>query len=660
MLIRRGRSYQPIGAFSSSPSAFLAAVLSFAAGVLIYLPTLSFRFLWDDTEFILNNPFLRDPSGLWTVFHRFFASDVAPILGGARPLWVASLVWDHWLWGLNPAGYHLTNALLHGANSALAAALAFRLLNRPWAALALGLAFALHPVHAETVAAVGFRTDLLCLLFVQISALAFWRAFPATPEEPSSPPMRAGFYAVSLSAFGAALLAKEMAAPLPAALWVWDFFRISGKRLLKRSLLILPFLLVLSLYGYQRQRRSGYDLSQSVSFARLLAPLESLAGGATVPVRAEAGPSGPEAVPAAGAVYKHAAVNAATMLPVFARYVGNLLWPFALCPDYDVPVRARLSSPGVLAAGALLAAGLVLLWRGRRSSPVFSWGLAWFFLFLAPVSNVIPVANLMADRYLYVPSLGFLLAAAAAVQWGAERLDALSERIRGRFRRGTLALAAALGLAWTGQTLAYSRVWRDSWTLFSRATECAPANFRPWYNLGLAYEREGQWEKAVSHYRQAAERGPHRSEIYVNMGHCYERLQNDPAAEAAYRQALRANPRDPLAHFNLGLLASREGRWGEAEERLRAAMGFSPRFSRAGLELGNVFFAQKKWGEALDRYLEVVVWEPSWDEALYLAGKTYEAQGHKNAALQIWKRFLERHPRSPRRAEVEAKLAASR
>jgi Tfp pilus assembly protein PilF len=675
---------------AAGPSVARAAALSAFAAFVLYLPTLSFGFLWDDTAFILRNPFLKDPSHLWQVFVHFFAREVAPVAGGARPLWIATLVWDRWIWDLNPVGYHLTNVLLHALVSGLAAVLAARLLgadrpgsngrvspsaDRPgsngrasntagWPALAVGLAFAVHPVHVEPVAAVTFRPDLLAAAFTLASCLAYLAFSDGTRPRGA----RAAAYAGALAAYGAALLAKESAAPLPAVLWALDWVRgrsahgearpldpgrpahgearpldpgrpahgearpfdsgrpahgearpfDSGRpaspwaRPFRRVLVYLPFFLLLAGYAHLHRLRFDYDLRKSTVSqqdagslsGRLLFGEPPASGEARPldegrpasgearpldegrPASGQARPFGeePPAVAAAspgaarpgaeGAVYTDPAACVATMAPVFGRYVLHLLWPAGQSPDYDVPVRRSPFAPAPALGLLALAAAVAVVVAARRRAPAAAWGMAWFLLFLTPVANVVPVVNLMADRYLYLPSFGLFLAVAAAVVEFRRRRPAVPGR----------AVAAAAGLllaAWAVLATGYARVWRDDLTLFTEAARTAPGNFRPWYNLGLAHQRRGDWRRAADAYRRAAEQGPGRPEVYVNLGRAQEALGDPAAAEAAYLEALKADPKDALAHYNLGSLRFARGDHRAAADAYRAALDASDRFLAA-------------------------------------------------------------------------------
>lgn len=640
-----------------------AALLSALAGFVVYLPTVGFGFVWDDTAFILQNEYIRHPLHILKVFVEFFSPAVSQIAGGARPLWVASLAADFSVWGMRAGGFHFTNVLLHAANCGLAALIAFRLFGAPRIALGVGLAFALHPIHVESVAAIGFRTDLLAFLFAGL-------AFLLLDGPAATPARRAG----ALACYGLGLLAKEAMAPLPAVLFVWEALNAPRERLRRTALLYAPFAVLLALYVFHHEQRFKYNLSESVSSvadaARVRPSSSDWADASTAlpdPTErlARALPSanawavdddrgagssdgaaqgaGTPARPLA-AVYVDPAANVATMSAVFGRYVGKMLFPFRLCADYDVPVRTSLLSPPALGSLALFFGGLVLAWRVRRSDPALAWGLAWFYLFLAPVSNIVPLVNLMAERYLYIPSLGFLLAAAAALR-----------RLPWKPRWG-VPLAAAVALAWTAKTAAHSFVWRNAATLFTETIHCAPRNFRAWYNAGLAYQREGLWEKALSYYRQAAERGPHRGEIYVNMGRCHEQLGNPGAAEVAYREALRLDPADPLALLNLGNLRYNAG-------DLDAAVGFYVKARDADrsmflpqANLGKALVAKKDFAAA-QKALQQAIWlNPSSEEVRFLLGVVADQIGTSEDIYVAWETYLQFHPGSPHRAAIEQRL----
>lgn len=341
-----------------------------ACAVVVYGGALWNQWAWDDGPIIYSNAFVHQASALWRAFA---ASYWPPSMGGGlyRPLAIASYALD-WQLG-SVAWFHAVNLLWHAAASVMVSALA-----RRWsgdrAALVAGLIFAVHPVHVEAVANVIGRAELMMTVF---GALAVYAAVHQD---------RLGW---SLAATAAALLSKENGAVVPALIaWAW----------------------ILGLAPRPSRRRLAAYL---VGWATL--------GVIYALVRARV------LAPYAGIYTQAAQFIGATPLQVrltavaaFADFARLLLWPLTLRADYSPNERTLVTSPVDprfllgLACGAAWLALIGLAWRrGRR---VEAYGLGWIGIALAPVANLLfPVGVLVAERTLYLPSMGLALAAGAAL-----------------------------------------------------------------------------------------------------------------------------------------------------------------------------------------------------------------------------------------------------
>jgi protein O-mannosyl-transferase len=253
---------------------------------------------------------------------------------------------------------------------------------------------------------------------------------------------------------------------------------------------------------------------------------------------------------------------AATMGPVWLRYLGLIAWPSGLSVVHDVPIRSSWDAWAILGWAGLAAwcgAGLALLWRGK---PVTLASFILFALPLAPVSQVLfPLENLMADRYLYLSALGPCLAASAA-------LGSLG-------RAGpttTVLLAASVGAATFGR----SAVFADSVRLFRDATAKTETSGIAPYQLGQAYEDRGDDAQAIRAYEQVLERAPPPAEVARrasnNLAKLYARTGRLDAAEDLLRRSRLSWPDDPKILGNLAEVLARQGRTAEAKRSFEELM----------------------------------------------------------------------------------------
>jgi tetratricopeptide (TPR) repeat protein len=576
-----------------------AAVL--AATVLVSVGgALAAGFVWDDKPLIVDNPSIRRADGVphlllssfWDTgdkhdrFRAFF-----------RPLVSLSFAIDHALWGLRPFGFHLTNLLLHFGCTWLVYRIAVAEGLGALAALAGAALFAAHPVHVESVAWICGRTDVLCTLFALGSFLLYRRARTSG--------RRVAFRAGSVSLFLAALFAKEMAATLPLLIGLDAFLthpggsrRVSfGERLLTSVITVAPYAAALALYVAAR--------------AAVL----------------------PAAIPL---LDLPAEAWAATATWVVARYLILLLLPIGLDAHYpDVPFESAMRAPVLLAAWILVivvAAGVALARRGSRAA----YWLAFLLVALAPVMLFGRFGDvILADRFLYLPSVGAALLAAFA-------LGALADRPRGRRIAGVVTLCLVGVLAATAA--ARTRVWRDDMALFSDMLRTSPHSALVHNNIGMALYQQQQIDPAVEHFRQALTIEPSYAMAHNNLAAALERRGERALAARPYERALDLAPGMVMAEQNYGHLQVELGRTEEGLSRLRALAASHPDSAEVQFAAGHAAWRTGHVRLAL-RYLDrAIEADPSHARAHYVTGHILAADGRTTQAAVAMRRYLELGP----------------
>jgi tetratricopeptide (TPR) repeat protein len=508
----------------------LAPALAFVLALALYVPTLEFGFVWDDPISLDVARSTRTPSGMMSAFagHAFAAAE--PALGSEsvieyyRPVWAMSLGIDHALWGDRPFGFHLTNVLLHAVTSALVAIVAFGVLGSGvWAFLA-GALFAVHPVHVEAVAWISARSDLLVTLFL-LAALVAYRAYRLRG--------RARDGVLCLLSFAAALGSKETAIVFPA-LGLLEELRL-GMR------------------GRVRFAAPSVLAAMSVGFMVLRSSV--------------VGPA-PPSLP-----FGQRWLEAPAIL---LEYLRLMVVPHPLRVLYDRPTPTPMAA--VLAVGVLAALACVA-WLARRHRGV-GFGIGWLLITLGPVLGIVATLRPapIAERYLYLPSFGGVLAFSAGVAWFAASAPAPGSPSR---RDPGLLLRRAVVIAGSGLILVVcvilavrqSAAWRDRDVLAARMVADAPRSPLAHEAHGLALERQGDWAAARDAFRRGHTLAPDLAASLYNAGRMEERLGNVEAAARDYRDALALNPRYGAAAFALGHAFETLGRWNEAVVAYRYAAG---------------------------------------------------------------------------------------
>ena len=459
----------------------LAASVAFA----LFASTLSFQFLnWDDDRYVLQNPWIRSWS-LENLIHIL----TKPYFANFLPLHLLSYSLDYSLWGLNPFGYHLQSVLLHALNAALVWRVVRRMFGGRALPLLAALFFATNPAHVEAVAWISIRKDLLSTMFALGSLELYLRGRGTGKAIPIA-------YIGSILCFTLALLAKVTAVTLPAFFLLLDCYRgkeISVRSLERRDLTNkIPFILVgswLAMLNRSAQAQAGAILHQE--------PLTQ------------------------AMVKGHAAWN----------YLGLLLGFLSGNPDRDLPALTRNPATILLSiAGlALLPAAAWLAYRAKDRALFL--GSSWIFITLLPALGF-PLVTYMADRYLYLPSVGFCWMLGAVILRLASRVgDARSRQVT----LGTLALAPMA--FFTIRTVQYLPVWRDSESLWTYAM-ARSRDYRPYTNLAQIRIRQNRLEEAERLLLTAAQ-GHDDPYTYQNLSAVYFRLRRYADAAHAAEHALQ-------------------------------------------------------------------------------------------------------------------------
>jgi len=583
-----------------------AAALVVAAVLAAFAPALDNGFVaWDDVVYLVSNPALH---GSWAATWRW--AWTTTLYGLYQPLTWLSFRLDYALWGLDPAGYHLTNVVLQ----ALAAGLCFlalgRLLGlagvedpraRLWGAAAGALFFAVHPLRVESVAWATERKDVLSGVF-WLGGLVCYLGAAAAPRH-----RRAGLIA-AFALFATGLLAKASGMTLPVVLVILD---------------ICPL------------RRLSWDVrrwAQPGARAALREKLPFAALGAvSTAVAAWALRRGAGIVPLSerGWLYR---LDQGLYGVWF--YPWKTLWPFGLSPYHSIPVWFGEWGPQPAALAALTIVAALGAWRLRRRFPGVPAALLYyvvvFFPMLGLVQNGVPYSAF--ERYGYLPSLGFaaLFAAAAA-----------RVATRGPWARGGVALAlASLGALTWRQT----GVWRDSVTLWTSAALSNPGYAVAWGNKGAAEADAGRLAEGLASLERAAAEDPQLTGVFENIGAVCRKLGRPACAERAYRRAVERAPGSSVALAGLGSLLAQGpvSGAGEARDLLERALAAGARGADVHDDLALAYSRLGLVARARAEYRAAIAADPEDGAALCNLGLLAASRGRRDEAVAFYRAALRR------------------
>ncbi|MCH7700357.1 MAG: tetratricopeptide repeat protein [Planctomycetes bacterium] len=570
--------------------AYGAALMVIAAVIVAaFWPVTQAQFLnWDDPQTVVDNPFIRG-IGIEQLTWMFGGSYHT---GHYHPLTWLSFAIDHQVWGLDAAGFHITNLFLHVINAMLVLVLGCALLRRsrptdePNArfdlrtlSLACGAAllFAVHPLRVESVAWVTERRDLLSACFFLLATLAYCRAAsPRTADETRSS-LNWKWAAFSWLLMGLCLLSKAVGVVLPFVFLLLDWYPLRHWRASRQW------------HATGDRARPGVDrvwivLLEKLPFFALALPF------ALIAVQAQQH---------AGALHGLSEYPIAQRLTQAATglhfYVEKLVMPIGLSPLYDLSDTSRLR---VLIGVVFSVSACVVatIFRKRYPSIAASW--FGYVLLLIPVLGFAQSGQqAVADRYSYLACLGpvWLAAGGVGLLWRRSRT--------GRGPRLAIAVAgvAILGLAW--QTNGRCRIWHDSVTLWSDAVTTAPNSSWAQVNLGDALSRQGAWSDAATAFARGVELDPHDKKALNGLAAAILNTQGRHASPDPLPLLERAVELDPDyvdARCNLASVLAFDGRDDEAIAHYRAAISADPNSPGAYYGLGRLLSDRRREREAVE------------------------------------------------------------
>jgi Tfp pilus assembly protein PilF len=530
-------------------------LLLLSVGTLaVYVPVRDHEFLlYDDYGYIVRNFYLQ-PGVTWENIVWAFTSGYA---ANWHPLtWISHMV-DYQLFGLNPAGHHLHNVLLHVLNSIVLFLVVWKMTGAEWPSAFVAAMFALHPLHVESVAWASERKDLLSGLFWILTMGAYVRYT-------RSPSMNR--YLLVLVLFVLGLLSKPMVVTLPFVLLLLDYWPL--------------------------KRLGGGNSVPGLSFSSALlekVPLMLLSFGSSIITY--------HVQQAAGAMASTdrlpLVLRLENAIVSLVRYLGKTFWPSDLAVFYPHPGMA-LSVSTVLLSGVILGTVTMFTWLWRKRSPYLFVGWFWFLGTLVPVLGIVQVgAQAMADRYMYLPLIGLAL----MIGWfGAEMVAHSLRRIVG--------VAAVLGLV---ALLIVSRVqvgyWQNTETLFQHAAKTTERNWVAHYNLGLTYAEGNRYEEALHHYVKTIEYAPRFVPVYYELGNVLLHLGRDEDAISYLRRSIALDSTYAKAFVDLGVALCRVGRPDEALQYFEQAYRLNRWYGEPNQLVGLTLVQRGQYEQAL-QYLQ--------------------------------------------------------
>lgn len=596
-------------------------------------------FVYDDHTQIEHNPYVHSLKYAGQIFVTPLAAEqgkqVPPNF--YRPIVNFSFLLCYELFGLSPYGFHLISILLNCVVVWLVFLVSAELFSNEWFGLIAAAFFALHPIHTEPVVWIDGISDLYLAVFY---LLAFWLFLRQTEKAQHAAWIRAGMVA----SFALALLSKETAVTFPVLVTAYEYFYRSDR---------------LATNWTQKFSRYGWSWATALVFLAVRA----MVLGTLNPT-----PLHPEITP------RHALFTA---LALAGQYAGKLLWPAPLVAFYPFHESGSFTDPHVLFGLAVLLVGcaaFVLLWKLSR---LYTFALFWICLILAPALNArFMAANVFAERYTYLPSVGFSWLVAGAILWCWRSPQPWTLRLRWVLGAASLILVFLAGR----EIVMRNTDWKDDRTLIVRTLEVRPDSpnmhsdlgrmewfdgnhaeaERQWRlaltykpdtvealaNLGFAKLEDKKYDEAIPYLQKAIQLKPRFATPHIYLGRIYSAQGNNAAAEAEFRLAIDKYPMNPEALKALGKFYLDAGRLPEAEQQFLASIGVAPDIE-AWSGLGEIYDRENSADKAENAWRRVLALDWLNPQAHHSLGRIYLSKGQMTEAQEEFEACLRMDPRDP-------------
>jgi tetratricopeptide (TPR) repeat protein len=446
---------------------------------------------------------------------------------------------DFYIFGLRPWGFHLTKILFHMGSSLIVFLMATMLISRygekntgtetskQYIPFAAALLFATHPIHTEAVLGI---TEVSLAFFYFLSFYLYVRADVRGRGVPAS----------SLVFFFLAALSKETALTLPVLLFAYDYsfkrdsvFRPKPETIYLLVKRYLPYLVLAGIYLILRTYAIG-GFTQARAHAEL-------------------------------SVYEYF-IN---VFPLFIQYLGKLILPVNLNAAYVFhPIHSLLEWRGIMGFVITLCF-IVALYLVRNRNRVAFFSLLWMVIPLLPVLYIPALGeHTFAERYLYLPSVGFVI----IVSLGLSVRNNRNILVRRNIGTVAFAIVVVITVLYSLGTIKRNPAWKDDFTLWSDTARKSPDNHIPHYNLGFLYDSQGLLDKAIEEYKAAIRLNPDYARAHTNLGFVYSKQGRIDEAIEEYRSAIRLDPNAEKAYNNLGTAYQSQGRIDEAIGAYRTSL----------------------------------------------------------------------------------------
>ena len=580
-------------------------------GLAIYGQTFGFNFVFDDLDFIVNNPYIKRFDHIHYIWKTFPKT---------RAIGFYSFALNYHINQLHPQGYHIFNFIVHllavGMVWATATVL-FKIagwipfnvrgVTEPSVTIrelpfVMAVLFLVHPCQTqavtyisqrfESMATVFYLGTIYCYLCARVSSSQANKIFLFTCS-------------IVLAIFG--IFTKEVAATIPLMILAVELIVLKGNLINSKKFLSWYYYLLIAVLGiifvllFTKIVRTNFvDIYVHFSSPSSSHDGDIITGGRYV----------------------------LTQMRVFLTFIRLLIFPVHQNLDYDYPLSTGLLNPPLTLLGFCLIGFIAfLIFRLRKDQPLIAFGLAWILITFS--INTAPRMNVIFEHKLYLISFGFFLAAVCA----------LSTIIKDRkILFGLLIiLIAVLSL------VSYKRnqVWENQVTLWEDVTKKSPNKSRPYNGLGVAYDEQGNFIQALSNFNKAIDLNPNYAQAYNGRGNVYSKQGHFVQALFDYDKAIEIDPNYADVYYNRGIFYDKQGDFTQALSNYNKAIEINSDYTEAYYNRGNTYKEQNNFIQALSNYNKAIEENPNYEKAFINRGNIYSREGSFTKAISDYNKAIQ-------------------
>lgn len=583
---------------------WIGVIAIFILGMLIYSNSFDCAFQFDDKHNILDNDAIRSLSNfkqMWDINHSRFLAFYSFAINfhyGQYNVW----------------GYHFVNMLIHVINATLVFWIVRLLFKSPTLknhslaqhqssiALVTALLFVSHPLATGAVTYIVQRMASMVAMFYFLSIVFYLKGRLNTGKSIYA------YFAGALTSFLLAILTKENAYTIPFAIVLMELFffstkkisiNFSNKKIIVSLLAIIAFIIFII---------TSFSLS-------IFNPLPPSTFNTTT-------------ITSSNYFF--------TQLSVIVKYIQLLIAPINQNLDYDFPIANSIMEGTALISGIFLLSLVGLAIYLYNKNRILSFGIFWFFLTLSIESSIIPISDVIFEHRTYIPSFGyFLIITCLIYQFLYQKNKSLT----------TLLFVFLIG---SNTVLASQRnkVWKDDISLWSDANSKSPNKARPLINLGYAYGKLQQWDKAISTFNKVNEVEPnYHAAAYYNLGIAYWAIGDKEKSMENYSFAIKVDTNYTDAYYGRGVCYYYLNEQDKALADYSKAISILPRpelFYNRGMLYAN----KKMYTEAIDDYSKAISSSPENANLYYNRGISYGNNNQWEKAAEDFSMTLQLEPQN--------------